>query len=243
MTHDAPDMPTAPIDDEAPPLVIGAEMLAPPEAVERRVNFESGMSVLPWLCLALIAANVAVFAWEVATGALASEAAITAAGALHRESVLHGQVWRMPWSMFLHGDFSHILGNCIILYILGMGVEHAVGVVSTAGVYLFAGLCGASLSLLMQPGPAVGASGAIFGLAGALVVFLYRFRHVYYVRDKQIGLVLLAWAVFQIVTGFLDPRIDNFAHLGGFAGGALAALTLRPRVTPPTVGFAVQPNG
>jgi rhomboid protease GluP len=99
------------------------------------------------------------------------------------------------------------------------------------------------MSLLMQPGPAVGASGAIFGLAGALVVFLYRFRHVYYVRDKQIGIVLLAWAVFTIVTGFLDPRIDNFAHLGGFAGGALAALTLRPRVTPQTPGFAVSAGG
>jgi rhomboid protease GluP len=242
MTSDSPDMPDVP-PPEPPPLEISADMLAQPEPPESRVDFERGMSVFPWLCLGLIVANTAVFAWELAVGALGSTASITAAGALHRESVLHGEVWRMPWSMFLHGDVAHLVGNCVVLYILGMGLEHAVGFVSTAGVYLFAGLCGAALSLLMQPGPGVGASGAIFGLAGALVVFLYRFRHVYYVRDKQIGYVLLAWAVFQIVTGFLDPRIDNFAHLGGFAGGALAALTVRPRVAPPAPGFAVQPNG
>jgi membrane associated rhomboid family serine protease len=123
-----------------------------------------------------------------------------------------------------------------------MGLEHAVGWLATAGVYAAAGLCGALLSMAMQPGPAVGASGAIFGLVGALIVVLARFRNVYYVRDKQIGYVLFAWAVFQVLTGFLDPRIDNFAHLGGFTGGAVAAVMLRPRVPPPARGLAIAPR-
>jgi rhomboid protease GluP len=123
-----------------------------------------------------------------------------------------------------------------------MGLEHAVGSIAAGVTYAFAGVCGALLSMAMQPGPAVGASGAIFGLAGALIVFLARFRNIYYVRDKQIGYVLLAWALFQVVTGFLDPRIDNFAHLGGFTAGAVAAVVLRPRVPPPTPGFTIAPR-
>jgi rhomboid protease GluP len=217
-------------------------MLAAPEPAETRVDFERGMSVWPKLCLALIVANLAVFAWEAASGALASTGAITAAGALHRASVLRGEVWRVPWSVFLHADAAHVAGNCVALYIIGMGLEHAVGLVRAALVYALSGLAGAALSLGMNPGPSVGASGAIFGLAGALVVFLYRYHDRYFVRDKQIGYVLLAWAAFQIVTGFLDPHIDNYAHLGGFAGGALAALALRPRLPLPTPGFTVTPQ-
>jgi rhomboid protease GluP len=231
-----------PSTPEPAPVTITADMLAAPKPAETRADFERGMSVFPPLSLALIVANVAVFAWEATSGALASTQSITAAGALHRASVLGGEVWRIPWSMFLHGDVGHLVGNCIVLYILGMGLEHAVGSLAAGATYAFAGLCGALLSMAMQPGPAVGASGAIFGFAGALVVFLTRYRNVYYVRDKQIGYVLLAWAAFQVVTGFLDPRIDNFAHLGGFTGGAMAAIVLRPRIPPPAPGFALEPK-
>src|SRR6187397_864692 len=112
MTQPTPE----PLPRQQPPLEepealsITADMLAPPPPpVETRIDFERGMSVVPLLSLALIAANVAVFVWEVVTGALESEGAITRAGALHRASVLHGEVWRLPWSMFLHGSVAHLL--------------------------------------------------------------------------------------------------------------------------------------
>jgi membrane associated rhomboid family serine protease len=235
----SPDAPPSPDDSEAP-LEITADMLAAPEAVDTRVDFERGMSVWPALSIALIAANAAVFAWEVARGALASTAAITAAGALDRERVLHGEIYRIPWSAFLHGSFAHLAGNCVILYIVGMGLEHAVGRLATAAVYAAAALAGAGLSLFANPGPSVGASGAIFGVAAALVVFLFRFRRLYFVRDKQIGYVLLAWAAWTLISGFLDPQVDNFCHLGGAAAGAALALLLKPRIPPPTPGFVMQ---
>jgi membrane associated rhomboid family serine protease len=100
---------------EPAPVTITADMLAEPAAGEGRVDFERGMSVFPRVCLALIVANVGVFAWEAASGALASPQSIIAAGALHRASVLAGEVWRIPWSTFLHGGVGHLVGNCIAL--------------------------------------------------------------------------------------------------------------------------------
>ena len=87
---------------------------------------------------------------------------------------------------------------------------------------------GSLLSAALSPGPSVGASGAIFGVVAAVIVVLYRYQRRFYLRDKRIGFVLLFWAAYQISTGLLNPYIDNYGHLGGFAGGASAALLLRP---------------
>ncbi len=81
-----------------------------------------------------------------------------------------------------------------------------------------------------SPGPSIGASGAVFGLTGCAVAFFYRYRGAVHLRDKRIGLVLLIWAGYSVVTGFLNPWIDNFAHLGGLAAGALLVLPLRLRL-------------
>jgi len=62
----------------------------------------------------------------------------------------------------------------------------------------------------------------------AVVVALYRHQKRFYLRDKRIGFVLLVWAAYQISTGLLSPYIDNYGHLGGFAGGATAAWLLNP---------------
>ncbi len=100
----------------------------------------------------------------------------------------------------------------------------------TALVYFGSGTAGSLLSLATGPGPSLGASGAIFGVIAAVVVVLYRHQSRFYVRDKRIGFVLVVWAGWQIVTGLATPFIDNFAHLGGFGGGALTALFLSPRL-------------
>src|SRR5487761_1073746 len=141
------------------------------------------MAHWPPIALALITANVGVFVWEAATGALANTEAIIAAGALHRPEVARGEYWRLLSSMFLHGDTSHLIGNCVVLYILGMACEHAVGVPRSLEIYLLCGLAGSLLSVLTEPGPTVGASGAIFGLMGCTAAFLYRHRRQFYLRD------------------------------------------------------------
>jgi rhomboid protease GluP len=215
------------------PILITPEMLTGASAQARgRIDFERGMRHAPPLILFLIAANVAMFGWEIAAGALADRDTIVEAGALVREQVLAGEWWRLMSAMFLHGSVDHVLGNVIVLYIVGLACEHAFGGARTALVYFASGVAGGLLSIAAGPGPSVGASGAIFGVIAAVVVVLYRYQDRFYVRDKRIGFVLLVWAGWQILTGLANPFIDNVAHLGGLAGGALATLALRPRLLP-----------
>src|SRR5256886_7914247 len=139
-----------------------------------RVDFERGMRTAPPLTLVLIAANVALFGWELAAGALASRESIVEAGALVRDRVLAGEWWRLVSATFLHAGWDHLLGNCLVLYVVGMACEHAFGFVRTAVVYFTSGLTGSLLSGALSPGPSVGASGAIFGVLAAVVGLLYR---------------------------------------------------------------------
>jgi len=235
--------------DGEEPILITPDMLAPrraraPKVSDGRVDFERGMRRLPPLIIALIIANVAVFVWEVVAGtfldpktAIESGAALTShtnplmAGALIRERVLAGEWWRMITATFLHGSPDHLIGNMIALFIVGMACEHAFGAAKTALIYLSSGLAGTAFSLATGPGPSVGASGAIFGVLMAVVVMLYRNQQYFFVRDKRIGFVLAAWAAWQLFTGFMNPFIDNFAHLGGMTAGAIAALLLTPTLT------------
>ena len=199
------------------------------EEPAEQIEFERGMGYWPPATLTIIGVLVAVFVWQIASGSLHSNAGLIEAGALVRSRVLAGEYWRMLSATLLHGGFDHLLGNCIALYILGLAGEHALGARRMLVIYVASGLAGSLASLLAGPGPSVGASGAICGLMGAVVLVLYRYRHVYRVRDKEIGLALAGWAGYTIFIGAIDPRIDNWAHLGGLLGGAAVAWGMRPR--------------
>jgi rhomboid protease GluP len=125
------------------------------------------------------------------------------------------------------------LGNGIALYILGMVCESAFGRAQLLVLYVLSGLAGSLLSVVMSPGPSVGASGAIFGLQGAAIVLFRMHRDRLLVRDRRVGLVLIIWALYTIVGGFMEPLIDNGAHIGGALGGALIARYLHPVVLSP----------
>jgi len=222
--------------DREAPITISADMLAHEAprplagATDGRVDFEKQMSRVPPVTLTLIGACMAAFAVELGLGSLSSRQAILAAGALQRDLVLQGQVWRLASSMFLHGSLGHLFGNCVALYILGVACEHAYGRRRVVLLYFAAGVFGGLLSIQLGVKPSVGASGAIFGLQAAAVVFFYKYHRYFYLRDKRIGLVLLVWGLYTIGTGFLTPFVDNFAHLGGAATGAAAAMLLKPRL-------------
>jgi len=222
-----------PPDPPEEAIVISSGMLAPEPPRDARIDFEKGISYAPRLTLTIIGVNVIVFIWELATGALESKDSIIAAGALYRPLVMAGEVWRMATAMFLHAGFDHLIGNCIILYVLGMACEHALGWKQTVVLYLVAGLCGAVLSMAASPGPSIGASGAIFGIAGAVIVFMHRFQRFFIFRNKRVGAVLLVWAIYSIGLGFATPYVDNFCHIGGLVGGAAFSLLLRVRLLGP----------
>lgn len=211
------------------PVLITQEMLAPAVPEEVRREFEHGMSYWQPITVGLLVAIVVVFGWQLAAGTLENEESIIRAGALVRDRLMEGEVWRLFSAVFLHGGIEHLIGNGLALYVLGMAVEHAVGKARMAWVFLAAGLGGSVLSASLSEGPSVGASGAIFGLMGSAIVFFYKFRDHFFFREKRLGLVLVAWALYSIVTGFMSPMIDNWAHIGGLIGGALATLPLKAR--------------
>src|SRR5437899_7736032 len=98
-------------------------MLAP--GTDTRVDFERGMRTAPPLILLLIAANVALFAWELAAGALASRESIVEAGALVRDRVLAGAWGRLESAAVLHAGSGHLIGNLLAAVLVGVACEHA----------------------------------------------------------------------------------------------------------------------
>ncbi|MBQ3468704.1 MAG: rhomboid family intramembrane serine protease [Bacilli bacterium] len=146
--------------------------------------------------------------------------------ALHHDSVVNGgEYYRLFTAMFMHAGIFHLLFNMYALYVIGTQLESFIGKIRYTLIYLFGGICSALLSLafLSDNAISIGASGAIFGLMGALLYFGYHYR-VYLgnvVRSQIIPLIVL-----NLVLGFLVPGIDNAAHIGGLIGGFLALMAL-----------------
>ena len=131
--------------------------------------------------------------------------------------VLTGEWYRMFTAAFLHAGIFHLALNALALWILGSSLEPVLGRWRFVAIYVLSALGGSAASLLGLEGsqPAVGASGAVFGLFGALFVVARRFG-----RDVSSVLVILG---INAVIGFTVPSIDWRAHLGGLITGALLA--------------------
>jgi len=156
------------------------------------------------------------------------------AGANYGPAVVHGEWWRLVTSMFLHGNLVHLLVNGWALYQLAGLFEIWLGSARLLVVYFASGIAGSLASALISGVPSVGASGAIFGLLGALISFLLRRRDVLTPQARSLLMQLVGWAVINVVFGFSVKGIDNAAHLGGAAAGFLLGLVLRPRFRPAT---------
>jgi rhomboid protease GluP len=174
-----------------------------------------------------------VFAFEWLTRAYDSDAAMMHVGAIVPGLIQHGELWRLITAMFLHAGVLHWLSNSWGLYQLGSLYEVLFGSKRFTLIYFTTGIFAGIVSSLYNHGPAVGASGAIFGLMGALIFSVRRsplYRHQPWTRSlvRQ----LLVWIVINIVIGFSLPFIDNFAHIGGLVSG-LALGFLPHRVPPP----------
>ncbi len=139
------------------------------------------------------------------------------------ELVYEGQWWRLLSSQYVHLSIMHMLFNGYGLYVLGPILEKAYGPRRFFVLYLASGTVGALASLWFTEGASGGASGAIYGLVGALLVFGWKYREELPKRvSKSFTTQLMPWVVFSLAIGFLDfLPMDNAAHLGGLAGGAV----------------------
>ena len=138
---------------------------------------------------------------------------------------LHGQPWRLLTSVFVHAGLSHLLLNLFSLWLLGLLVEDRVGPLRLLLVYLACGVGGSLASLWWHDSGinSVGASGAIFGLYGLLLVLLVGQKLVLDKSDRRAMLGLVLYLVFSNLLSGLSGNIDNAAHLGGLITGLFIA--------------------
>ena len=151
-------------------------------------------------------------------------------GALIPALVAEGQVWRLVSSVFLHSGFLHLALNMLSLYFLGSFVENAFGRGRFLALYALSGLSG-GIAYLYFGGfdiPAVGASGAIFGLLGGILGYALR-RGTFTWQNPVIRQLLILLAI-NLWIGLSIPNVSNTAHLGGLAGGFAFGFLVAPTV-------------
>ena len=180
---------------------------------------------------ALVALNLLVFVGMLFDGAaLMSGSGLVAVhwGSNFGPLTIGGQWWRLGSAMFVHFGLLHVAVNMYSLYQTGALVERLFGSRQFLLLYVMAGLCGSLASLLWNPQVnSAGASGAIFGVIGGLLVYLFDARQgipMAIMRDVRRS--TLGFVAFNLIFGFIQPGIDNAAHLGGLAGGVVAGLML-----------------
>lgn len=207
------------------------------ELAEERVFHERlvALAPVPWLTYGLIAANVLVWLLMLGEGSMLTTTPVPTLldwGGNAASEVQKGQWWRMASAMFVHGGLVHLAANMFGLYAAGTLVERIYGAAPFALLYCGAGLAGSALSLhfAAQSAVSVGASGAVFGVAGALMVAVAQHRRAlpHFFRAQMLGGVGF-YVVYSLMQGFGTQGIDNAAHVGGLLGGALVAAVLPER--------------
>jgi membrane associated rhomboid family serine protease len=224
----------------------------------------------PVVTLALIVTCFVAFAWELGVLASGGEAGLDrfviehgvvpadVTAALRAGNIASVAVLGVVTSMFLHGGWLHLLGNMLYLWIFGNNVEDRLGRPLFLLFYLAGGVAAAAAQVAISPEstvPLIGASGAIAATLGAYLVIYPRARILslvflgffYQLIEVPALLVLGFWFVLQLIDGAASLGASNaqggvafFAHIGGFAAGALAGLIVRGRrprpFSPATVG-------
>ena len=177
----------------------------------------------------LIAVNVIVFLALSFRGMTEDAEFMLEHGAMYVPYLLEGNgYYRLVTSMFMHFDMDHLLNNMLMLAVIGWNLEYEIGKIKFLIIYFGSGLCGNILSaygdiLLGEYAVSAGASGAVFGIVGALLYVALRNR-------GQIGEISGRGLVFMIglslYYGFTSSSVDNLAHIGGLVTGFLLAILL-----------------
>jgi len=147
--------------------------------------------------------------------------------ALYQLGMTGGPAWRYHWwwtlltAIYLHGGLLHIFFNLMWVRNLGPSVEDVFGTARAFVIFSVAGAAGFLVSNVATGHPSIGASGSIFGLLGALIVFGHRHGGAEMRRE------LWGYAVMMFIFGFFMSAVNNWAHLGGFAGGWVTGRLLK----------------
>lgn len=197
-----------------------------------------GLRRTPVTLLLLLAVGAG-FLLEILAGGSTDQRVLLALGANYPPLVWgQGEWWRLLASVFLHIGVVHLLLNGWALLQLGSLFETWVGSFQLLAVFLVTGAAGSAASLVWSRGLSAGASGAIFGLIGALIAFLLRRRDLLTPFGRSVLGQLVLWAAINVFFGLSTPGIDNAAHFGGAAAGLVLGLLLKGRQPRPRMQAA-----
>lgn len=183
---------------------------------ERAILFNSK----PFFTYVFIAIQLVVFLWLQFHGGSTNNSTLIKYGAMVNQLIYMGEWWRFITPVFLHSGFLHLAMNTLALYFLGTTVEKIFGNIRFLFIYLFAGVTGCIASFIFSSTLSVGASGAIYGCFGALLYFGAVYPKLF---SRTMGMSLIIVLGINLVFSFSVRGIDGAAHLGGLAGGFLAA--------------------
>jgi rhomboid protease GluP len=183
--------------------------------------------VLVYLLIALQGAREGV---PLSVGLVQQPGDVLNLGALVPALVAEGEWWRLVTSAFLHSGFVHLGMNMLSLYFLGSFAEISFGRSRFLALYFISGIGGGLAYLYFGPfnAPAVGASGAIFGLLGGVFGFAIR-RGTFSTRNPVISQLLVLTAI-NLFLGATIPNVSNTAHIGGLIGGIVFGWLMAPTV-------------
>ncbi|WP_175480326.1 rhomboid family protein [Gracilibacillus ureilyticus] len=187
------------------------------EMDKRKKLFEQGK---PFFTYILLAMNVIMFGLLEFFGGSTSTDTLLTFGAKYNLAIVEGEWWRILTSMFLHIGIPHIVLNMMALYFIGSLVERIYGNLRFILIYFLSGIAGGIASFALNDSIAAGASGAIFGLFGALLFFGTQFPKDFF---RTIGWNVIFVVCLNVVFGFTVDQIDNDAHIGGLIGGFAAS--------------------
>lgn len=180
----------------------------------------------------IIVLNVLVFLWLSFQGDTTNAQFMYEHGAAFWPDIFYGkEYYRLLTCTFMHFGFQHIFNNMLVLAYIGDNLERALGKIKYILLYLTTALGSSLISAVWsmmhhEYGVSAGASGAIFGVVGALLVIVIRNRgQLEDLSSRQLAL----FAIFTIYHGVTSAGIDNAAHIGGFIIGAFMALILYRR--------------
>ncbi|WP_067730420.1 rhomboid family intramembrane serine protease [Oceanobacillus damuensis] len=174
----------------------------------------------PCFTYILIAMNVLLYILLEWNGGSSSIDTLIEMGAKYNPDIIDGEWWRIVSSMFLHIGFLHLFMNMLAVFYLGTAVERIYGRIRFLTIYFLAGIGGGLASFAFTANVSAGASGALFGLFGALLFFGLIYKRIFLQTMGQSILIIL---LINIVFGFFVPQIDMGAHMGGLLAGFIGA--------------------
>lgn len=179
--------------------------------------------------ITLIAINVILFLFLSFSGMTEDAEYMLEHGAMYVPYMMEGnEYYRLFTSMFLHFGMDHLANNMVMLAAIGWNLEYEIGKIKFLIIYLVSGLAGNILSafgdiIIGEYAVSAGASGAVFGIIGALLYVVIRNRgHIGTISGR--GLVLMI--ILSLYYGFTSSGVDNLAHIGGLVAGFILGVLL-----------------